>query len=128
MFVRLKDVIYTGIDFEQAHIKLFVYQEQKFDDYYQLLNFIKDDDLCYEITRILFGYLNRKKQAYTPDNINDADGYDIQWGLELVQKKIDIKIEYTGAISVLEFDSFVAEKTSHGKLGYRYLSIPQNIN
>ena len=71
-----------------------------------MMKYINDKDICQDISRVFLNYLNRFDGEFTEHTVDEANAYDIQWGLNCVEKEIGSVIRFVGCICVKEFIGF----------------------
>ncbi|KDM91016.1 hypothetical protein [Photobacterium galatheae] len=113
MFVKIRNRLIKKVEFDSSDIWIFEYQSKIFNTIEDLFEFMNDEAVCIGVLEILLRYLNRNQSGnevvFSIENLKLSDGYDVQWGLDRVEKEMGIKIDYYGAVVVKEFLGFSKE-------------------
>lgn len=126
MYVKVKNRLIKEVDFSASDENVFEYQGRVYSHVMDLLDALGDDELARSFIDVLFSYLNRhnKIPEFNISDLDSSDGYEIQWGLEKVEKETGLKISYFGVVYSREFDGFTDSIPSGDCNVREYIPIP----
>lgn len=129
MYVRLKNRIIKEVEFSVSDENVYEFNGTLYSEVNDLLTDLGDEELAYNFLEVLLSYLNRNKSnhKFKASDLSSVDGYDIQWGLEIVQRETGVKVSYFGVVYSQEFDGFVEEIPTERCGQMEYISIPSVV-
>ncbi|ELP5899921.1 hypothetical protein QTV49_001838 [Vibrio vulnificus] len=126
MYVRLKKRVVKEVEFSVSDENVYEFNGVLYSDVNDLLTDLGDEELAYSFLEVFLSYLNRNRSSYkiNTSDLSSVDGYDIQWGLEMVYRETGLKVSYFGVVYSLEFDGFTEGIPDEGHEQREYVLIP----
>ena len=129
MYVRLKNRVVKEVEFSVSDEDVYEFNGTLYSELNDLLTALGDEELAFSFLEVLLSYLNRNYPNYEikASDLSSVDGYDIQWGLEMVQRETGLKVSYFGVVYSREFDGFVEDIPKEGSEQREYILIPSIV-